>query len=95
MPEENIPETSESALIKRLVEFETHRLLFSQLHLLPPPSRKIYQMFYFEDKSLRQIARELGISINTVKTQKQRALYILIQHQASLLCLLIACLLSQ
>jgi DNA-directed RNA polymerase specialized sigma24 family protein len=37
-------------------------------------------MFYFEGKDYSQIAEELGLSINTIRVQKARALAILRQH---------------
>jgi RNA polymerase sigma-70 factor (ECF subfamily) len=40
---------------------------------LPPQARKIFQLFYLQHKSYREIAAELQLSPQTVRNQKQRA----------------------
>jgi hypothetical protein len=54
----------------------------SSLPFLFPPCYSIdfvrkSPMFYLQDKALKQIAEELNISINTIKSQKQRAVQLL------------------
>ncbi|RQO74472.1 RNA polymerase sigma-70 factor [Pedobacter sp. KBW06] len=55
--------------------------VFAEIHLaidsLPEQYRKISIMGYFEGKKNQEIADELGMSINTVKKQKQKALELL------------------
>jgi RNA polymerase sigma-70 factor (ECF subfamily) len=75
---------SEGSVLEKLIETETYNHLCSLLSHLPPRCRKIFQMFYFQDKAIKEIAQELGISVNTVKTQKQRALQMLRENQGSL-----------
>lgn len=85
----SLQNNSESTVLEKLVETETYHQLYSLLSHLPPRCRQIFQMFYFQDKAIKEIAQELGISVNTVKTQKQRAIQMLRENQGSLNPLLI------
>ncbi|MEZ2443928.1 RNA polymerase sigma factor [Chitinophaga sp. RCC_12] len=44
---------------------------------LPPKTARIFQLYYIEKKSRNDVAAELGVSINTVKTVLSRALQFL------------------
>ncbi|HEY8958407.1 RNA polymerase sigma factor [Chitinophaga sp.] len=44
---------------------------------LPPKTARIFQLYYIEKKSRTDVAAELGVSINTVKTVLSRALQFL------------------
>lgn len=44
---------------------------------LPPKTARIFQLYYLEKKSRNDVAIELGVSINTVKTVLSRALQFL------------------
>lgn len=52
-----------------LIEEETHRLVYQAINELPEKCRKIIQM-NLEGFKNKEIAEQLNISINTVKTQK-------------------------
>lgn len=84
--------SSERAILDKLVETETYHQLYRLLEILPPRSRQIFRMFYFQKKAIKEIAAELGISVNTVKTQKLRALQLLREHQSSLYIFIVYCL---
>ena len=77
-------EQSEVPIIHKLIEVETYNQLYLLLQNLSPRARQIFRMFYYQNKAIKQIAKELGISVNTVKTQKQRAIQILREYQSSL-----------
>ena len=79
-----ITERSEKAVLDKLIEVETYNYLYLLLQNLPPRSRQIFQMFYFQKKAIKEIAQELGISVNTVKTQKLRAIQMLKDYRGSL-----------
>jgi RNA polymerase sigma-70 factor (family 1) len=79
---------NEGTVLQKMVETETYHQLYSALNHLPPRCRQIFELFYFHDKAIKEIAEELGISVNTVKTQKQRALQMLRENSASLSMLL-------
>lgn len=88
---EYISESIEYPVLNKLIETETYHHLYRLLADLPPRSRQIFQMFYFEDKAIKEIALELGVSVNTVKTQKLRAIKLLREKQSSFIlrCILV------
>ncbi len=62
-----------NAIIRAEVLSEIHNAIES----LPSACRQISKMSFLEEKKNQEIADELGLSINTVKTQKQRAMHLL------------------
>lgn len=58
----------ESAMISN----ETNRLLYQAIDMLPPQTKKVI-MLSMEDKTNQEIANDLNVSIDTVKTLKKRA----------------------
>lgn len=67
----------ENNVIHKMIRAEVLGEIYDALQTLPEGCRKISTMSYLEGKKNQEIADELGISINTVKTQKQRALQLL------------------
>lgn len=59
---------------EHLTETETYHRLYRQLQSLSPRSQEVFRLFYYERKSIKEIAGLLGVSVNTVKTTKLRAL---------------------
>ena len=74
---------SEEQILEKWVETETYHQLFLAYENLPEKCRQVLEKFYFERKSVKQIASELSISTNTVKSQKQRALQLLRDYKIS------------
>ena len=66
-------EMAEDSIWNRITEQETNHLLRKGIATLAPQSRRIMEMSY-EGKSTQETADELGISANTVKVLKNRAL---------------------
>lgn len=62
-----------NSMIRSEVLSELHKIITT----LPDNCQRIFRMGYLEGLKNPQIAEELGISVNTVKTQKQRALKII------------------
>lgn len=62
-----------NAMIRSEVIAELHHLITT----LPENCQKIFRMGYLEGLKNPQIAAELGISVNTVKTQKKRGLQLI------------------
>jgi RNA polymerase sigma-70 factor (ECF subfamily) len=89
----SISAPSQSSVLENLIEIETHHRIYLLLSHLPTRCRQVFQMFYLEDKPVKEIAKELGISVNTVKSQKQRAVQLLKEKQAALFLSIIAILL--
>ena len=48
--------------------FEILENLHRALQSLPPQCRKVLHKIYFENKHYAEVAKEMGISVNTVKT---------------------------
>ena len=55
------------------MESEVVTELFEAIDELPERCREIFYMAYLQEKEEKQIAELLRVSVNTVKTQKQRA----------------------
>jgi len=69
----------EKNIINTIIQSEVYSKIHHAIESLPPGCQKISRLSYLDDKKNNEIAEELGISINTVKTQKQRAMYLLRQ----------------
>ncbi len=67
----------EKDALEILLEAETLALVFKAIDTLPPVCRQITRMSYLQGKKNEEIASELGISVNSVKTHKQRAAQLL------------------
>jgi RNA polymerase sigma-70 factor (ECF subfamily) len=63
-----------SEIIDSLVSEELESRLNNAFNDLPTQSRKIFLMNRFDQSSYNDIAKELNISVNTVKTQMKRAI---------------------
>jgi RNA polymerase sigma-70 factor (ECF subfamily) len=74
----------EKTALENIIQTETFHRLYSIISRLPPRSRQIFHLFYLQNKSIKEIADTLNISVNTVKTQKLRAIQFLKQHSADL-----------
>ncbi|ASZ10480.1 RNA polymerase sigma-70 factor [Chitinophaga pendula] len=71
--------------IEKLHDQQLQQFTATAINQLPPQCRDVFRLSRYEHLSYPEIARELNISVNTVKTQMARALYKL---RASLLPLL-------
>lgn len=71
------PDITNNAFFDHLVKAETYRLVQSALKHLSPGSRKVITMHYLENKSTAEIADELKLSVNTIRTQRTRGLAVL------------------
>ena len=64
---------ADSSLFRRIVEAESAQLIADALRRLSPQSREVLRLS-LEGKSMPEIADALGLSLNTVRTVKYRAL---------------------
>lgn len=71
------PEESESSVMEHIITAEVLGYIHDSLHSLGEPYRNICVKAFMEGMKNQEIADELGISINTVKKQKQKAIELL------------------
>lgn len=74
LPDEPV---SEATVMDAIITAEVLDSLLSAVGSLPEPYQKISRLAYMEGKKNQEIADELGMSVNTVKKQKQKALEML------------------
>lgn len=63
-----------------IIEEETHAILFQALEKLPEKCRKVFELSCLDGVKYKDIAEDLQISINTVKSQRARAIELLKSH---------------
>jgi RNA polymerase sigma-70 factor (ECF subfamily) len=68
---------TQEEILTQIIKAEALVLIKQAIEALPEGCRTVLKLAFFEGLKNEQIALELGISINTVKTQKQRALQLL------------------
>lgn len=68
---------NEDQTIHDLITAEVVGAIHRAIELLPDRCKEIFKLGYFEELNNAEIASHLGISVNTVKTQKKRALQLL------------------
>jgi len=67
----------EPSVIRSIIHSEVVARIYEVIETLPESCQLISKMGYLDGMKNQEIADKLGISINTVKTQKQRALKLL------------------
>ena len=73
----DLSEIEEEHALSAMIQSEIVGEIHCALKKLPEGCRMVIGLGYFEGLNNPQIADELNISVNTVKSQKQRALYLL------------------
>jgi RNA polymerase sigma-70 factor (family 1) len=68
---------AEPDVVRALIKAEVVAEIYEAVNTLPAGCRTVIQLGYLENQSNAEIAAALGISVNTVKTQKQRGLQLL------------------
>jgi RNA polymerase sigma-70 factor (ECF subfamily) len=82
-------EIAEQSVYAIEIDTKTHHAVFQAIEYLPPRMGQVFRMFYFQRKSLPQIAAELKLSVNTVRNQKMQALMFLRKTVATTVLLLL------
>lgn len=67
----------EEAVFNSIIRAEVLAEIHKAISLLPDSCQQIFRLSYLDEMKNNQIADMLGISVNTVKTQKQRALKVI------------------
>ncbi|GAB4022823.1 RNA polymerase sigma-70 factor [Spirosoma koreense] len=85
-------EPEEATIMDAIISSEVMAEIHSAIEALPETYRQISVMSYLEGKRNQEIADELGMSVNTVKKQKYRALELLkLRLSPELFMILLAC----
>jgi len=72
-----LAEKEEPSIQSQIIRAETLNLIYTSLNILPDKCRKVFTLFYLENKTYEEIAEELELSINNVRNHKMRALTLL------------------
>lgn len=67
----------ESQVMAKIIRTEVMDEILNVMQTLPEGCKEVFRLGYLEGLSNPQIAKQLEISVNTVKTQKQRGLNVL------------------
>jgi RNA polymerase sigma-70 factor (family 1) len=70
----NVNDFTEEKIIHKIIESELIDRLYQAIDTLPEACAKVFKLGYLEGLSNSKIAETLNISVNTVRTQKQRGL---------------------
>lgn len=70
-------EAEEAKILSDMLHAEVLAELHSALNTLPKGCAQVCKMAYLENKKNQEIADSLGLSINTIKTQRRRAITLL------------------
>jgi RNA polymerase sigma-70 factor (family 1) len=74
----NLPnEKQEKSHLENMIRSETLRELYAAINELPKECGKVVRMYFEEGQDTEAIARELGISVNTVRNQKRKGIGLL------------------
>ncbi len=65
------------SILNEIINAEFFRLLDLEVKQLPEKCREVFNLIYFEDKKTDEIARQLDLSVQTVRNHKSRALELL------------------
>jgi RNA polymerase sigma-70 factor (family 1) len=79
----------EKYILEDMIHAEWLREVTMALDSLPPRCRTIVNMLFIDGKKAREVAEELQITINTVKTQRAHGLKLLRKHFPDILTLLL------
>ncbi|WP_299702721.1 RNA polymerase sigma factor [uncultured Pontibacter sp.] len=60
-----------------IIEEEVHGILYDAIASLPEKCRRVFELSCIEELKYSEIADDMGISLNTVKSQRARALQLL------------------
>jgi RNA polymerase sigma factor (sigma-70 family) len=78
----------EPAHLEKIIETNTYASLHRLLQLLPPKKALVMKMAILENKSNEEIAKQLGLSVYTIRNQKAAAVELLKKYSPALNSLL-------
>ena len=78
---------AEDSILEHIIYAEVIAQLNEIIEELPMHLKQLSDLSFYEGKKNQEVADELGISVNTLKKQKQKILHLLKTKFSSLLCL--------
>lgn len=82
-------QSEEAPIIERIIETETMRRLELAIDTLPHQCRTVFIKLFKEGKSLSEAADEMGLSIFSIKAQRQRGIKLLRERLVGI-CLILS-----
>ncbi len=73
IPLHTISHDSIAAEVQYVIEEESHAIIIQALEALPPKCKKVFKLSCLDGVKYKDIAEEMNISVNTVKSQRTRA----------------------
>lgn len=70
-------EEADEMVLYEVIETEILTLLSQEIEELPDKCREIFKLIYFDGRKTDEIANELGLSVQTVRNHKTRAIELL------------------
>ncbi|WP_230981478.1 RNA polymerase sigma-70 factor [Echinicola salinicaeni] len=67
----------DTTVLHHLIQSEVIGMVYEAMESLPEGCRTVTELAYLEGKNNKEVAEILGVTVNTVKTQKQRSLKLL------------------
>jgi len=64
----------EGRVLNEMIRMEVLHQIYSEIEKFPEKRKQIFKMAYLEGMKNEEISIELGVSVNTIKTQKARAI---------------------
>lgn len=68
---------SEAQAMQEMIRAEVTAKIYHAITHLPPRCQQVFKLLYIEGKTLKQVAEELQLSINTIKNHKAHGLNLL------------------
>ncbi|PUV24525.1 sigma-70 family RNA polymerase sigma factor [Sphingobacterium athyrii] len=84
----NIEPIDDTDLMDNLIRAEVISALHKELNALPTGCRHVCRLIYMEGKKYEEVASELKISVNTVKSQRSLAIRLLREKFSSIFILI-------
>jgi RNA polymerase sigma-70 factor (ECF subfamily) len=70
----HLMQQDEDFIQSKIIKAEFLKLIIDEVERLPPIRKKIFKMIFIEELSTAEIAEKLGITVDTVRVQKARAI---------------------
>lgn len=67
------PQDTDSNFLNELIQTEIYQQLLDAIERLPEECKRVFMLCYLDDLSNEEVAHQLGLSVNTIKSQKNKA----------------------